>query len=97
MTVITAKEGSESTDLELEEARARTRALPYGEIVGAVFPIQVGPEPEDKAWYQVKSLRPLRVEWLPYSPFQVASEALANLSKTSIYRLIEQDIFPVAS
>jgi hypothetical protein len=94
MTVITAKEPEAESVLDLEEARARTRALAYREIVSAVVPIPVGPGPEDKAWYQVVSLRPLRVEWLPYSEFKVAPEALANLSKTSIYRLIEYDIFP---
>ena len=90
MTVVTAQELVEPT-ISLEEARARTRALAYGEIVSAVFPIAVGP---GKAWYQVVSLRPLRVEWMPYSEFKVAPEALSNLSKTSIYRLIECDISP---
>lgn len=91
MTVITAKEPHQvSTDLE--DARARTRGLAYGEIVSAVFPIKVGPRRDDKAWYQVMSLRPLRVEWLPYSDYQVSPEALSNLSKTSIYRLLESDI-----
>jgi hypothetical protein len=91
MTVITAQ-ASDNTVLTLDEARARTRMLAYGEIVGAVFPIQVGPGKGDKAWYQVMSLRPLRVEWLPYTGFKVAPEALADLSKTSIYRLIERDV-----
>ena len=92
MTVITAKTIEAGTVLTLDEARSRTRSLAYGEIVGAVFPIRVGPGKEDKAWYQVMSLRPLRVEWLPYSGFKVSPEALADLSKTSIYRLIERDV-----
>ena len=94
MTVVTAKDSRELISVSLDEARARTRALAYGEIVGAVFPIDVSLDPEEKAWYQVISLRPLRVEWMPYTPYQVSPEALANLSKTSIYRLIERDISP---
>ena len=89
MTVITANSG---TVLSLDEARERTRSLAYGEIVGAVFPISVGRSDAEKAWYQVMSLRPLRVEWLPYSPFQISPEALTGLSKTSIYQLIERDV-----
>lgn len=91
MTVVITDPEIDS-EVGLEEARARTRALAYGEIVGAVFPISVGTEPEDKAWYQVISLRPLSVQWLPYSDYRVSPEALSNLSKTSIYRLIEYDI-----
>jgi hypothetical protein len=37
-------------------------------------------------------LRPLRVQWMPFTPYRVEDEALANLSKTSIHRLIEADI-----
>jgi len=85
---------TEATDpgLELEAARSRTRRLAFGEIVGAVFPIRVGPGEDELAWYRVNSLRPLTVEWLPYTPYRVSPEALADLSKTSIYRLIEADI-----
>jgi hypothetical protein len=74
----------------LEVARERTRNLPYGEIVGAVFPIHLGGEA--KAWYRVVSLRPLRLAWLPYTQFRVDPDALNGLSKTDIYRLIETDI-----
>jgi hypothetical protein len=76
----------------LEEARADTRKLAYGQIVGAVFPIKVGEDEKQKAWYRVTSLRPLRVEWMPYTPYRIEPLALADLSKTSIYRLIEADI-----
>lgn len=92
MAVITASGTDAESDLA--EARTRTRQLAYGEIVGAVFPIRVGPGGDEKAWYQVMSLRPLRVKWLPFSPYQVEPEALSNLSKNSIYRLIEADIAP---
>lgn len=77
-------------DTDLEAARAFTRSLAYGEIVGAVFPIRVGEDA--KAWYKVISLRPLRVQWMPFTSYQVEPEALSGLSKTSIYRLIEADI-----
>ena len=76
----------------LEEARKRTRELPYGEIIGAVFPIQVGHDDEDKAWYQVVSQRPLTLSWLPFTSYQVAPEALSEMTRRSIYRLIEADI-----
>lgn len=88
MAVITTGE----TDKDLQEAREHTRQLAYGELITAVFPIRVGPGPDEKAWYKVVSLRPLRVQWMPFSPYQVEPEALANLSKSSIYRLIEADI-----
>lgn len=80
------------TDGALQAARKRTRELPYGEITGAVFPIAVGPEPHEKAWYQVISQRPLRLSWLPFTGYQVAPEALAEMTRRSIYRLIEADI-----
>lgn len=76
----------------LQAARERTRKLPYGEITGAVFPIAVGPDTEDKAWYQVISQRPLRLSWLPFTSYQVAPEALSEMTRRSIYRLIEADI-----
>lgn len=88
MAVIT--EAPRQAVSSLEEAREQTRKLPYGEIVGAIFPINVGGE--RKAWYKVVSLRPLKVAWMPFTRYQVEPEALANLSKTSIYRLIETDI-----
>ena len=88
MAVITIGE----TDKELEEARSYTRQLAYGELVGATFPIKVGEGEDEKAWYKVISLRPLRVQWQPFTPYQVDAEALSNLSKSSIYRLIEADI-----
>ena len=77
---------------QLDEARKRTRELAFGEIVGAVFPIQVGPDGNQKAWYRVNGLRPLTLEWLPYTEYRVDPDALTDLSKTSIYRLIENDI-----
>jgi hypothetical protein len=81
-----------SPGADLEAARTHTRQLAFGEIIGAVFPIRVGPGEDEKAWYRVIGLRPLRMEWLPYTPYQVSAEVLADLSKTSIYRLIEADI-----
>lgn len=94
MAVITVGEDTAHSEFgtDLAKARAATRQLAYGQIVGAVFPIRVGPGEDEKAWYKVISLRPLRVQWMPYSPYQVEPSALADLSKTSIYRLIEADI-----
>jgi hypothetical protein len=76
----------------LDEARRHTRELAFGEIIGAVFPISVGTKPDQKAWYRVNGLRPLTLEWLPYTQYRIDPAALADLSKQAIYRLIETDI-----
>ena len=88
---VTERVGGSDGD-SLEAARERTRNLPYGEIMGAVFPIKVGLDDGDKAWYQVVSLRPLRLSWLPFTSFQVDPAALAEVTRSTIYRLIESDI-----
>lgn len=79
-------------DDALQEARERTRQLPYGEITGAVFPIKVGIGEDEKAWYQVVSLRPLRLSWLPFTSYQVDPDVLAEVTRSTIYRLIVSDI-----
>lgn len=89
---VTERIGGDSDRDALETARERTRQLPYGEIIGAVFPISVGHGEDDKAWYQVVSLRPLRLSWLPFTAFQVDPDALAEVTRSTIYRLIESDI-----
>lgn len=78
--------------MDLETARRQTRKLAYGDIVGAVFPITVGHRPAEKAWYRVASLRPLLVEWMPYTDYEVDRSVLESLDKAAIYRLIEADI-----
>lgn len=88
---VTERIGDHTSDA-LESARERTRNLPYGEIIGAVFPIKVGPGEDDKAWYQVVSLRPLRLSWLPFTSYQVDPDALGEVTRQTIYRLIESDI-----